>query len=534
MSSELHPSTLSTSHARGVERWFPVSYDGKGEQNSEYQAPVGYTIEQYDVNAVTTKDGGYLRFTRFYRADADVDLTNNASNVNDSDRKYGAGIGGNAAHYTAEVGAYASATTKKGRSTQEQMKFNAKCDILYYLVGGTTRKSSVSGRVTVILTPVAAVAAPTQISHAPKYETIAGLVQSVSPNDIANSPSQEKIRGILIELHVTLRDSHRSYCERFANEGGIASTVSAMQMYTADPDVQQYGIMVLYFPACLCRQTGIAQKFASTRAIQQILAAMHEHLKVPEIQMHGMLTLYKLAELNENKRKILNLPYGLANIVEDLDVEDVDEQVCVAFCMLLDILVSAEDWRVLKGSAEGSFGVANVVPAMLRLLVYTDPSTDPCMESRTTIVQKGGLSIILRIMERFPNSPDVQVIGASALRGLARSQKTELVPSFDRIRSLVRKAKNDHSDPGFQKRFQEISDDLMSALSGNKYRSYYIPVWFLAMVLAVVVHSFFFEDDLDSNFVPESSKRENTKNILRTVLAWIRVKMNQTVGLRRD
>ena len=210
---------------------------------------------------------------------------------------------------------------------------------------------------------------------------------------------------------------------------------------------------------------------------------MHTHSKVPEIQMYGMQTLNELAMLNDSKRKIL---IGLANIVDDLDVDDLDELVCVAFCRLLDMMVSAKDWHVLKASAFGVFGVANVVPAMLRLLVYTEPSSDPCMEGREIIVQNGGLGKILEVMERFPHSPMIQFYGVSALRCLARSKKSELIPSCGRVRDLVRKAKvvNGNNDPQFQNAFQVVSDDLIRTLSGNKHHYYYISAGLLVIVLA--------------------------------------------------
>jgi hypothetical protein len=492
----------------------PVSFNGKGVQDSEFQASVGYEIYKYHDDDVTKKDGGFLRFCKIYRTGAEVDLMNNAKNAENVNHKYAAGIGGNAGNLKAEVGAYANAMTKNGHTIIEQMKFNAKCDILYYQVGGNARKSSVSGKVAVILRSRSQ-GLPTQISFAPKYGAIADLVQVLSHKNRATYPSLKETKEILLNLHDKLRASHQQIAFRFANEGGIAAMVTAMHKYREEPDVQLYGIMVLFFAAFFVKEPSVARKLAEAHVMKLILDAMHSHVHEGDIRFHGMHVLFLLTEVNGNKEILCDgLADGLANVVNDLDNSTHTEEVCEGFCVLLDRLVNAQDWEVLRATANGKFGLTNVVPAMLRLLVYTDRSTDPCLKSRMTIVKAGGLSKILSIMERYPESRAVQMYGASTLRGLARSMKSELIPSYDRLSRLVMmvKIKDGKDDPKFYKEYQETSDDLLRALSGNKRRSYYIPAGFLVIALAVVVHSFLIEDDRDSSFVPERSRSGNNRS----------------------
>ncbi|KAI2500830.1 hypothetical protein MHU86_13616 [Fragilaria crotonensis] len=467
---------LSTSHEPGVvEKTFSVSFSGNRERNMHYEAPVGYGIDRYNFDRIQMSHGGRLEFVRLCRAGADVSLISSFSIVDDSDLRVGVGIGGNAAQHRAEAGAYANAMNNSASATNEVMLFTANCDILQLAARGTRTKSSVSGEITVFLKPLDMVPAPTQMSSTPN-QPVESLLQAISPRGNAIYPSLEETRDILTELYKSLKWD-ASQVPGFANADGIASMVSAMQRYDNDPAVQQNGMMVLHGLSLSWKE--IARKFTTSSAIQRILAAMRRHVDVPTIQFHGLSTLCNLANVHDIK-EILNRD-GLQNIVVDLVVENLGDQVGVAFCALLNELVHANDYKLLKQLA-----MTGSTQATLRLLVYYDPNTDPCMRSRDTIIQHGGLNKILAVMERFPDSLMVQGCGASALLGLARSEKSELVASRDRVFKILKKAKENHTN---DIAFPMLHDDLMRALSDNKYRPYYISAGLLAIALAAYLRT---------------------------------------------
>lgn len=236
--------------------------------------------------------------------------------------------------------------------------------------------------------------------------------------------------------------------QRVVDMGGVFLTSAAMSAFREDVEIQRSGCYCVHN---LAVNDDNRRRIAASGGLHLVSTAMQHHLTDCELQRQACGILRNFAETEELRQSVRDLG-GVLLAYEAMTAHPDDNEVQVRGCGALrglacfvDVPAAAQEEATEIESMRESLQkdprnveVHRQVCAILRSLSLDEENTE-------TILSKGGIDLVITVMEENPEDADVQQSGCGALCNIARSETCR-----ERIRNLggseiVRKAMTLHA-----------------------------------------------------------------------------------------